>query len=177
MLRILFNSLLLLMCMLSSGAIAQNVEDAQRLNILGLQFLEYGNYYKAGEYFYKAIQADPSNKLFYNNCAVAYMNIKEYRKAKSMLAIALAIDPRYVKALTNMAIVSFHLLQFADAYTYYSKAVVADSSYTKERFRIDKVIAGVKKVQSENPDNNDVKEILRQLEIIKNKHKDVNAIP
>lgn len=172
MLRVIFNSLLVLV-LLSSGAIAQNMEEAKTLNILGLQFLEYGNYHKAGEYFYKAIQADPSNKLYYNNCAVAYMNIKEYKKAKDMLAIALAIDPYYVKALTNMAIVSFHLLQFADAYAYYSRALVADSSYTKERFRIDKVIAGVKKVQSENPDNNDVKEILRQLEIIKNKNQNV----
>lgn len=173
MLRMIFNSLFILMCMFSSGAIAQNMEEAQKLNMLGLQFLEYGNYHKASEYFYKAIQADPSNKLFYNNCAVAYMNIKEYKKAKDMLAIALAIDPYYVKALTNMAIVSFHLLQFADAYTYYSKALVVDSSYTKERFRIDKVIAGVKKVQSENPDNNDVKEILRQLEVIKNTNQNV----
>ncbi|MCX8123577.1 MAG: tetratricopeptide repeat protein [Spirochaetes bacterium] len=163
-----YTFLITLLCVLSQGAIAQNPLEAKRLNQLGLQLLECGNYQKASEYFNYAIQADPSNKLFYNNCAVAYMNMKEYRKAKDMLAIALVIDPHYVKALTNMAIVSFHLLQFAEAYSYYTKALVADSSYTKERFRIDKVIAGVKKVQSENPNNSDVKEILRQLEIIKN---------
>jgi glycyl-tRNA synthetase (class II) len=50
---------------------------------------------------------------------------------------------------------------------------MVDSSYTKERFRLDKVIAGVKKVQSENPDNSDLKEIVRQLEIIKNNNQDI----
>lgn len=153
---------------LASGAIAQHIEDAAQLNIKGLQYLECGNYEKACEYFMLAIQHDPTNKLFYNNCAVAYMNLKKYHEAASMLTIAITIDPNYVKALTNMAIVNFHLLKFADAYMYYTRALRVDSSYTKERFKLDKVIAGVKKVQNENPNNDDLKEIVRQLEIIKN---------
>lgn len=152
---------------LASGTIAQNMEAAQ-LNLKGLDYLECGNYEMAREYFMWAIQHDPTNKLFYNNYAVACMNIKKYHEAARMLSIAITIDSHYVKALTNMAIVNFHLLKFADAYTYYSRALMVDSSYTKERFRLDKVIAGVKKVQSENPDNKDLKEIVRQLEIIKN---------
>ena len=152
---------------LASGTIAQNMEAAQ-LNVQGLHYLESSNYEMACEYFMRAIQHDPTNKLFYNNYAVACMNMKKYHEAARMLTIAITIDPYYVKALTNMAIVNFHLLKFADAYTYYKRALMVDSCYTKERFRLDKVIAGVKKVQSENPNNEDLKEIMRQLEIIKN---------
>lgn len=157
-------------------AIAHDHEEAKKLNITGLGFLECGNYHKACEYFLKAMQLDPTNKLFYNNCAVAHIHLKEYGKAKEMLTVALAIDPNYVKALSNMAIVHFHLLQFAKAYEYYSRALVADSSYTKERFNLEKVIAGVKKVQDENPDNSDIKEILRQLEIIKKNNQEIPVI-
>jgi len=159
--------LIIVICIgLTSGTIAQNI-DAGQLNVKGLQYLECGNYEKARECFMQAIQHDPTNKLFYNNYAVACMNMKKYHEAVHMLTIAITIDPHYVKALTNMAIVNFHLLKFADAYTYYKRALMVDSCYTKERFRLDKVIASVKKVQSENPDNEDLKEIMRQLEIIK----------
>lgn len=162
-----------ILCFISSVTIAQHIEEAVQLNTKGLFYLECGNYEKAYEYFMLALQHDPTNKLLYNNCAVACMNMKKYQEAYRMLSIALAIDPYYVKALSNMAIVNFHLLKFADAYSYYSKALMVDSSYTKERFRLDKVIAGVKKVQSENPENDDLKEIVRQLEILKNNNQDI----
>jgi len=174
-LKRLFNSFMVttILCFISSVTIAQHIEEAVQLNTKGLFYLECGNYEKAYEYFMLALQHDPTNKLLYNNCAVACMNMKKYQEAYRMLSIALAIDPYYVKALSNMAIVNFHLLKFADAYTYYSKALMVDSSYTKERFRLDKVIAGVKKVQSENPENDDLKEIVRQLEILKNNNQDI----
>ncbi len=166
--------LVAIMCVgLYSGSRAQQTDEAAMHNEEGLCYLQCGNYEKAREYFMLAIQCDPANKLFYNNCAVACMNLKKYQEAHQMLTIALAIDPHYVKALTNMAIVNFYLLKFADAYAYYSKALKADSSYTKERFRLDKVIAGVKQVQSQNPDNDDLKKIMRQLEIIKNSNGDI----
>ncbi len=168
--------ILIILSAIVTGAIAQNKDEAIKLNSDGLQFLECGNYHKACEYFSKAMQLDSTNKFYYNNCAVAHMHLKEYGKAKEMLTIALAIDPYYVKALTNLAIVHFHLLQFAKAYEYYSQALAADSSYTKERFNLEKVIAGVKKVQEEHPHNSNIKEILRQLEIIKKNNQEIPSI-
>jgi len=166
--------LLMVSMALASGAIARNNNAAaSQCNGAGLYCLESGNYQKASEYFIDAIQLNPANKFYYNNCAVAWMNMGRYEDAMDMLQIALAIDPHYVKALTNMAIVCFHLLKFSRAYYYYSQARTADSIYTKERFQMAKVIAGVKRVYARHPDNNDLQQILNQLEILQQRKKDL----
>jgi tetratricopeptide (TPR) repeat protein len=133
------------------------------LNRMGFLKLREGEYKNAQRYFLSAIRKNPSVKYYYNNISVACIKLKDYKKARKYLQVAIAIDPAYVKALSNMAVVCFYQLRFREAYHYYSMARRVDDRYIDKRFEFGRIVKGIERIQDENPENSELKLILRYL--------------
>jgi len=133
-------------------------------NTAGMQSLREGNFARAEECFTRAINRDPGVKYFYNNLSAVYIRTGRYEKALRCLEICTSIDPGYTKALANMSVASFYLYRFYDALGYLRKAIAADSDYTKKRFSREKVLVRIRKISEKNPENRDLKRIIRHLE-------------
>ncbi len=142
---------------------SENLRSARNHNRAGLALLKKGEYAGAESLFLRALELNPENKLYYNNAAASMMNQGAYSRAVIYLNRALEIDPGFVKALSNMAISRFHLSEYRLAYHYYRRARRADSGYTENRFMLAKVITGMEKLQKDNPDDENLKQILRKV--------------
>lgn len=138
--------------------------SAEELNSKGMQELSSGNNSAASVYFIKAIAADPSKKYFYNNLAASYMRNNDYDNAEQQLAKALKIDPDYTKALSNMSVVLFKTGRYRGAYEYYMRAKKSDPAYTAGRFERRKVLARLKEQSKKNPQDQNLKQMIRRLE-------------
>lgn len=138
--------------------------NADALNSKGMHELSVGNNSAAAEYFRQAIAADPLKKNYYNNLAAAYIRMKDYYNAEQQLKTALAIDPYYTKALSNMSVVLFRTGRYREAYEYYKRAEKSDPAYTNDRFEKKRVLTRMKEQSRENPDDENLKRIILQLE-------------
>lgn len=138
--------------------------SADELNNKGMHELSAGNNGAAAEYFRQAIAADPLKKNYYNNLAAACIRMKDYYSAEQHLKTALAIDPNYTKALSNMSVVLFKTGRYREAYKYYKRAEKTDPLYTNERFEKNRVLSRLKEESSRNPDDQNLKLIIRQIE-------------
>lgn len=145
------------------------IEKTERgLNEMGFAFLKEKNYSEAEKYFHLAIAENPAVKFYYNNLAVACMNMGRYRDAYRPLQIAISMDPRYVKALSNMAVTCFHLFKFQEAFSCYIRAKRVDREYAHQRFELSRVVERMEQIKKENPDNREIDQMLKYLKDNKN---------
>lgn len=142
---------------------AAHVGSDVTLNEDGLVLLARKDYRGAEERFMRAIAANPLNKYYYNNMAVAYMNLKNYESAYRYLQTAISMDSAYVKALSNMAIVCFHRFRLREAYDYYRRAKRLDEAYVNNRFDRDLVTRTIEQKKRENPGNPEYDKMLEVL--------------
>lgn len=138
--------------------------NADALNSKGMHELSEGHNSAAAEYFRQAIAADPLKKNYYNNLAAACIRMKDYYSAELYLKTALAIDPDYTKALSNMSVVLFRTGRYREAYEYYKRAEKSNPAYTNDRFEKNRVLTRMKEQSRENPDDENLKRIIMQLE-------------
>jgi len=144
-----------------------NAFSADRLssfNNKGLESLRGGLYESAVMFFTKAIDSNRALDYLYNNRAAAYMKLKKYDQAKKDLEKSISLNPNNVKALSNMAIVMFHLKNYVKSYYYYSHVKKIAPSYTSKRFEKKRVKAKLKKMSENDPENSDLKKIIRRME-------------
>jgi|GEM_PF-3913387 len=93
----------------SVAAAQEQKEEYRVVNRLGIEQYEQGNYYKAIEYYNKAIEIDPNHPFAHNNRALAYFRLGEYDKAFSGYDKAIELKPDYAIAYANRGEV--HLAQ------------------------------------------------------------------
>lgn len=74
------------------------MSTAEELKILGNQAFQEGKYDLAIEKYTEAIQADPTNSIYYNNRALAYFSQKNWIKSLGDASTAVKLDPKNVKA-------------------------------------------------------------------------------
>lgn len=138
--------------------------EAKELNRDGLIELAGGNPGRASVFFRRAIKLDPSKKHYYNNMAVSLMKSGNYHDAEKYLKKAIVMDSNYTKALANMAVVLFHQRRFSESYKYYMLSKKTDPAYAENRFEKERVLRKLKDFSSQNPDDNEVKDIIDYLE-------------
>ncbi len=132
-----------------------------------MEYLEKKDYVQAYQSFEKAIYFNPSIKYYYNNIAVACMNLQKYEKALQYLTKAIEIDPLYARALSNKAICHFHLSQYQLAFAYYRKARYADRAYTDNRFTQPKIIREMEHIHKSRPDDSQLQEMIDRVRTLK----------
>ncbi len=79
-------------------------EGSASYYLLGKSAMKIGNYYKAKEYFEKAISLDPESWTSYNNLGIVLMRLKKYSEANTAFSAALAGMPDSTEVLNNIAV-------------------------------------------------------------------------
>lgn len=156
-----------LTAMILFGQNQLNPSEAQKYNVIGMEYLGKKDYVQAYQSFEKAINFNPSIKYYYNNLAVACMNLEKYEEALVHLTKAIEIDPLYARALSNKAICHFHLSQYRLAFAYYRKAQKADSAYTDNRFTQPKIIREMEQIRKSRPDDAQLQQIIDRVRTLK----------
>ncbi len=115
-----------------SFVLADNVEEAEKLNKEGLKYYEEKNYEKALEYFTKALEYY-KEKTIYNNKGLAYYNLKDYEKAAIEFKNAIDLDPAYVNAWYNRGSSLLNLEKYEEAINCFDEVLKLDPSHSKAK--------------------------------------------
>ena len=97
-------------------------ESALPYYVLGNIYLDQKNYWKAKEYFEKAVSIDPGMSISYNGLGITLMNLDKYSEANTAFSAALAMFPDSPEIMNNIAISLKKLGKINEAYGYSSTA-------------------------------------------------------
>ncbi len=81
-----------------------------------------GNFWRAKEFYEKAISLDPELYVAYNGLGCSLMKLERYSQANTAFSAALAIAPDSAEVLNNMGLSLEKLGRANDALAYYKKA-------------------------------------------------------
>jgi tetratricopeptide (TPR) repeat protein len=98
-------------------------ESALPYYVLGNISLEQKIYWKAKEYFEKAVSIDPGMSIAYNGLGITLINLTKYSEANTAFSAALAMYPDSPEILNNIAVSLKKLGKINEAYGYSSTAV------------------------------------------------------
>ncbi|GBG63157.1 hypothetical protein CBR_g36926 [Chara braunii] len=82
------------------------------------------NFAKAVAYYTEAIKLDPKNPLYYNNRAMANLQLDNFREAEEDCSITLSLDKKNVKAWLRRGTAREFLAHYADAVQDFTQALV-----------------------------------------------------
>lgn len=102
------------------------VESSIPYYVLGNVSLAQRNYWRAKEYFEKAVSLDPGLHIAYNGLGMTLMNLKKYSEANTAFSAALAISPDSSEILNNTAMSLQKMGNLNEAYGYFSSAIAKD---------------------------------------------------
>ncbi|KAG8201268.1 hypothetical protein JTE90_016754 [Oedothorax gibbosus] len=100
-----------------------SVERAERMKIIGNQFMKAMRFQEAIKHYTAAIEYDNNNAVYYCNRAAAYSKLNEFQNAIKDCEKAVQIDPLYAKAYGRMGLAYISLNQSESAITAFQKAV------------------------------------------------------
>ncbi len=157
--------MVLILCRTGAGSLEKNAEaPPAALNKSGLDYLNRGEYEKAESCFKKAASMDRGNKYYCNNLAASCMRQGKFNEAYGYLSRCIALDVNYARALSNMAVTAFRLHKYRESYDYYLRSISADSGYTAVRFEKGRVMAMLRELLKDNPENSEYRDLLIILE-------------
>jgi O-antigen biosynthesis protein len=116
--------------------------------ILGKSAMRLGNYYKAKEYFEKAISIDPEFFISYNDLGIVLMELKKYSEANTAFSAALSVMPESIEIHNNIGMSLERMNKLDEALNYYNRAYEknpGNSVIQANVIRIKAKIAAVKK--------------------------------
>lgn len=116
--------------------------------LLGKSAMKTGNYYKAKEYFEKALSLDPEFGISYNNLGMVLMRLKKYSEANTAFSAALANMPDSTEVLNNIAMNLEMTGRLDEALKYISKANEKNPENSVVKANLERLkgkIAGAKK--------------------------------
>lgn len=99
--------------------------SGQAWHLLGLLFMDRGEFQQAVTHLQKAVSVDPEQPLHYNNLGVALTELKRPSKAIICLKKALELSPDYLDAKCNMGLAFYHLNQMDRAADIFGQIISA----------------------------------------------------
>jgi Flp pilus assembly protein TadD len=97
-------------------------ESQMSYYILGKSAAKLGNFYKAKEYFEKAISIDPEFWVTYNDLGIVLMELKKYSEANTAFSAALSGMPGSVEIQNNIAMSLEKMNKLDEALNFYNRA-------------------------------------------------------
>ncbi len=101
-------------------------KNAVFLNMIGIAYLDFGNYEQAKKYFIRAAKADNKYSSAVNNLGMVYYHQKNFRRAIREYQRAVAIDPDQAGAHANLGFAYYNSNKFPEAATEFQKAIEID---------------------------------------------------
>ncbi|MCU0821223.1 MAG: tetratricopeptide repeat protein [Spirochaetes bacterium] len=124
-------------------------ESALPYYVLANISLDLKNYWKAKEYFEKAISIDPGLDITYNGLGITLMNLARFSEANTAFSAALAMSPDSPEIQNNIAVSLKKLGKINEAYRYSSSAAARrpDNPVIKKNQEAIKIIIDRDKTQ------------------------------
>ncbi len=76
--------------------------QSERLKILGDRFFKENLFEKSINFYYKALDFEPTNPILHNNIGICYIRIRKYTKALQYLTKAFELDSKNKDIITNL---------------------------------------------------------------------------
>ncbi|XP_044256325.1 small glutamine-rich tetratricopeptide repeat-containing protein alpha-like isoform X1 [Tribolium madens] len=109
-----------------AGVQQEQALEAERHKNLGNTAMKNGEYEEAVRYYSMAIEANPTNPVYFCNRAAAYSRLENNEEAIKDCKQALILDPTYGKAYGRLGIAYSNLNQWADAVRAYESSLKYD---------------------------------------------------
>jgi len=113
---------------LSNNILKNDPENDFILNLVGLSYQKLQNFYKAEDFFIKAIRINKENINAATNIANNYKYILNYKKSEEYYKFALKINSKHVIALINFGNLKFLTAKYDEAVDLLKKAETLNST-------------------------------------------------
>ncbi len=97
-----------------------NLELAKEFKDLGNAEFTAKNFPVAIEHFTKAIEADPTDHVFYSNRSACYASLEQYEEALGDATKCVELKPDWVRGYTRKGLAEFYLGKLEDAEATYN---------------------------------------------------------
>ena len=101
-------------------------KNAVYMNMIGIAYLNMGDYNQAKKYFARASKADKKNSSAVNNLGMVYYHQKDFRRAIREYQRAIVIDPTQAGAHANLGFAYYNSNKYPEAATEFQKALEID---------------------------------------------------
>ena len=101
-------------------------KNALYFNMIGIAYLDLGNYDQAKKYFIRASKVDKQYSSAVNNLGMVYYHQKNYKGAIRQYLRAAAIDPNQAGTHANLGFAYYNTNQFPPAAVEFQKALELD---------------------------------------------------
>jgi len=115
-------------------------KNALFLNMIGIAYLDLGNFEQAKKYFQRASRADKKYASAVNNLGMVYYHQKNFRAAIREYQRAVAIDPSQAGAHSNLGFAYYNSNKFPEAAVEFQKALDIDPTIFERSDRAGSVV-------------------------------------
>ncbi|PIB35205.1 hypothetical protein BFP72_07250 [Reichenbachiella sp. 5M10] len=118
-------------------AIALDPDDPEEiLNDRGITYYTLGQYYRAISDFYRAMEIEPENQVYYYNIAYALYNLEDYSESIKYLDLTLDRKSNYCKAYNLKGLIYDSQGNNDSSLVYFQKAYACDNSDKVKAYNI-----------------------------------------
>jgi len=111
-------------------------KNAAFMNMIGIAYLDVGNYDQAKKYFIRASKADKTFSSAVNNLGMVYYHQKNFRRAIREYQRAAAIDPSLAGTHANLGFAYYNTNKFQEAAEEFQKALELDPHIFERNDRV-----------------------------------------
>jgi tetratricopeptide (TPR) repeat protein len=115
-------------------------KNATHMNMIGIAYLDLGNYNQAKKYFIRATKADKTFSSAVNNLGMVYYHQKNFRRAIREYQRAVQIDPQQAGAHSNLGFAYYNSNKFQEAAVEFQKALELDPHIFERNDRVGTVV-------------------------------------
>ena len=111
---------------MTSTVSRKDVEEAEKLKVMGNSSMQQKKYEQAKNYYTKALELAPSgptSHVYYSNRSAALLSMRNFTEAVWDAERSIALKPDYAKAHARLGLAHFLLGQYKDAVDSYTLAV------------------------------------------------------
>ena len=101
-------------------------KNAVYMNLIGIAYLNLGDYNQAKRFFARAAKADKTNASAVNNLGMVYYHQKDFRRAIREYQRAIVVDPNQAGAHANLGFAFYNTNKYPQAATEFQKALEID---------------------------------------------------
>ncbi len=149
--------------------LAENQNDYDVLNFLGIINLNLKNYQEAIELFNRVVKLCPQHGMAYYNLGLAYQNVNENDLALESYVHSLELQPNYVDGLNNTGVIFLNKKDYKKAEFYFNEVMNLDPDNVEGLINI----ANLNILQNKHED---AIEILSKISSIKGENKHFNKM-
>jgi Flp pilus assembly protein TadD len=115
-------------------------KNALFMNMIGIAYLDLGNFEQAKKYFIRSSKADKKYPSAVNNLGMVYYHEKNFRGAIRQYQRAVAIDPNQAGGHSNLGFAYYNTNKFPEAAAEFQKALELDPSIFERNDRAGAVV-------------------------------------